>query len=74
MTPDDGSWVTLRVLSNEFLISQIGSAKNRRFEYRNGETLMVFSKYFFDRPSAQGFKRGLGINIHPGTVDKDYET
>lgn len=27
---------------------------------------MRFSKYFYDRPSAQGFKKGLGINRQGG--------
>lgn len=41
----------------------VGSRKNRRYVYFNGMSLMKYSKFFFDRPSAQGFKKGLGITV-----------
>lgn len=47
--------------THELEWSIIGSRKNRKWVSRDGYSLMRFSKYFYDRPSAQGFKKGLGI-------------
>ena len=55
--------------THEVLATLVGSRKNRNWVYNNGPSHFVYSKYFFDRPSAQGFKRGLGINLQKGQIN-----
>ena len=63
---NDSNWSNIAVQTHELEWSVVGSRKNKRWVSRDGYSLMRFSKYFYDRPSAQGFKKGLGINRQGG--------
>jgi hypothetical protein len=63
LSPDDNGFLNVTVLSNKQVISSFAKPMSNDYTFNEGHSVMVFSKYFYDRPSAQGFKRGLGINI-----------
>jgi hypothetical protein len=40
-----------------------GYGKRKRLVYYNTDSFMKLSKFFIDRPSDQGFRKGLGVNL-----------
>ena len=65
----------MKYYTHEQLGYWAGTRKHRRYVYYNGPSLMKYSKFFYDRPSSQGFKKGLGINLaKPTSNSSDMET
>jgi len=51
----------VRINTHDIGVAMVGNRKHRTAAYYNADSLMMYSKYFFDRPSGQGFRKGLGI-------------
>ena len=52
----------IRVLSHDYGITFMGNRKSKTTVVYSTASYMRYSKFFFDRPSGQGFRKGLGIN------------
>jgi hypothetical protein len=61
---DEGeSCVLVHLATHEIKTALVGNRKNPEVTHFNRYSYMEYSKYFFDRPSAQGFKNGLGLKM-----------
>jgi hypothetical protein len=63
LQPENSSnWFNVQVMTHALNWYVAGSRKNRSWASTDGLSYARHSKYFYDRPSAQGFRKGLGIN------------
>jgi hypothetical protein len=56
-------WFIVNVNTHEIGLTYVGSRKHRRAVYFSTQSMMKYSKFFFDRPSDKGFRKGLGITL-----------